>query len=286
MGKQTPGSPDHSAKKKAFRGINTEGTGTVAFKFAVVNQKGGVGKTTTAVNLAACLAVAGEDVLLLDVDPQANATTGIGLDKSKIEATIYDAILGGRPLEEAIMPSAIPHLDVVPSTLDLAGADIELISLISREARLKNALAPVEERYRWIIMDCAPALGLLTINVLTAARYVLIPIQCEYYALEGISQLLRTVELVRRELNPSLEIARVVLTMFDYRTKLSQDVVREVRDHFGELVSPTVVPRNVRLSEAPSHGLPIILYDARSKGAESYRRLAAEVIRFGQERSG
>ncbi|MEI6914309.1 MAG: AAA family ATPase [Armatimonadota bacterium] len=258
----------------------------MALKFAVVNQKGGVGKTTTAVNLAACLAVAGEKVLLIDIDPQANATTGVGLDKSKIEITVYDALLGGRPLSDAIVPSQIPNLDVIPSTIDLAGADIELISLISRESRLKTAMVEIEDRYKWILMDCAPALGLLTINVLTAAKYTIIPIQCEYYALEGISQLLRTVELVRRELNPQLEIARVVLTMFDYRTKLSQDVVREVRDFFGELVSPTVVPRNVRLSEAPSHGLPIILYDARSKGAESYRKLAAEVIRFGQERLG
>lgn len=258
----------------------------MALKFAIVNQKGGVGKTTTAVNLAACLAVAGERVLLIDMDPQANATTGVGVDKSKIRATIYDAVLGGQPLSQAIMGTQISHLDLVPSTLDLAGADIELISLISRESRLKTALTEVEDNYRWVLIDCPPALGLLTINVLTAARYVLIPIQCEYYALEGISQLLRAIELVRKELNPDLEIGRVVLTMFDYRTKLSQDVVREVRDHFGGLVSPTVIPRNVRLSEAPSHGLPIILYDPRSKGSESYRRLAAEVIRFGQERIG
>lgn len=255
------------------------------YKFAIVNQKGGVGKTTTAVNLAASLAAAGQKVLLVDMDPQANATTGVGLNRREMEKTVYDAILGGDPAADCIVPSSMENLDVLPSTLDLAGADVELISMISRESRLKNALQPIEDNYQWVLIDCPPALGLLTINVLTAARYALIPIQCEYYALEGITQLLRTVELVRRELNPELEVARVVLTMFDYRTRLSQDVVREVRDHFGDLVSPTVVPRNVRLSEAPSHGLPVTEYDPKSKGAESYRRLAAEVIRFGQERS-
>ncbi len=257
----------------------------MAHKFAVVNQKGGVGKTTTAVNLSACLAIAGERVLLIDMDPQANATTGVGIDKSRVETTVYDVLLGGLDLPAVIMHSDFANLDVVPSTLDLAGADIELISLISRESRLKAALVMVEDMYDWVFVDCPPALGLLTINVLTASQYAMIPIQCEYYALEGISQLLRTIELVRKELNPSLEIARVVLTMFDYRTKLSQDVVREVRNHFGELVSPTVIPRNVRLSEAPSHGLPVIQYDPRSKGADCYRRLAAEVMRFGQERT-
>jgi chromosome partitioning protein len=258
----------------------------LGLKFAVVNQKGGVGKTTTAVNIAACLAAEGQRVLLVDMDPQANATTGCGLDRKQLRTTVYDALLGGVPMEEAVTSSPFPNLDVVPSTLDLAGADIELISMISRESRLKNALGGVDERYAWVFIDCPPALGLLTINVLTAADFALIPIQCEYYALEGISQLLRTIELVRTELNPKLEIARVILTMFDHRTRLSQDVVREVREFFGELVSPTVVPRNVRLSEAPSHGLPVIEYDPRSKGAESYRRLALEVMRFGQERSG
>lgn len=232
------------------------------------------------------MALAGQRVLLVDMDPQGNATTGVGLDKSKLDCTIYDVLLGGEPLERSVTESQIAGLDVVPATLDLAGADIELISLISRETRLKSALSSTDGRYDWVITDCAPALGLLTINVLTAARYALIPIQCEYYALEGISQLLRTFGLVRRELNPDLEICRVVLTMFDYRTKLSQDVVREVREHFGDLVSPTVVPRNVRLSEAPSHGLPVVLYDPKSKGAESYSRLAAEVMRFGQDRTG
>ncbi len=254
-------------------------------RFAVVNQKGGVGKTTTAVNLSACIAAEGERVLLVDMDPQGNATTGAGIDKSAIETTMYDVLIGGAEMSGTIVQSRFPNLHVAPSTLDLAGADIELISMISRESRLKSALGAVEADYDWVFIDCPPALGLLTINVLTASRYALIPIQCEFYALEGISQLLRTLELVRRELNPSLEIARVVLTMFDYRTKLSQDVVREVRDYFGELVSPTVVPRNVRLSEAPSHGLPIIEYEPRSKGAESYSRLAAEVMRFGKERS-
>lgn len=253
---------------------------------AVVNQKGGVGKTTTAVNLAASMAGPENRVLLIDMDPQGNATTGVGVDKHKINATIYDTLIDGKPLSESIVPSVVEHLSAVPSNLDLAGADIELISMMSRETRLRTALAPILGDYEWIIVDCPPALGLLTVNVLTAARYTVIPIQCEYYALEGISQLLRAIELVRRELNPGLEIARVVLTMFDYRTKLSQDVVREVRDHFGTLVSPTVVPRNVRLSEAPSHGLPIHMYDPRSKGAESYKRLAEEVMKVGEERIG
>lgn len=253
--------------------------------FAVVNQKGGVGKTTTAVNVAACLADAGEKALLVDTDPQGNATSGVGVVKSELDHCIYDVLINDVPIERVIVQTETPGLDLVPAKLDLAGADIELMSMMSRETKLKQALARVEDKYGFIIIDCPPSLGLLTVNVLTAAGYVLLPIQCEYYALEGISQLLKTIELVRQHLNPDLEIARVLLTMFDYRTNLSQQVVDEVRRFFGEKVSPVLVPRNVRLSEAPSHGKPIISYDPKSKGAEAYTRFSTEVIIFGKERA-
>lgn len=255
--------------------------------FAVVNQKGGVGKTTTAVNLAACIAAAGKRALLVDTDPQGNATSGVGVIKSAVERCIYDVLINDVPIEQVIVPTETPGLFLVPARIDLAGAEIELMSMMSRETKLKQALKRVEDQYDFIIIDCPPSLGLLTINVLTCARYVILPIQCEYYALEGISQLLRTIELVRQHLNPDLEIAKVLLTMFDYRTNLSQQVVDEVRRFrfFSQKVSPTVIPRNVRLSEAPSHGKPIISYDAKSKGAEAYTRFAAEVIAFGEERS-
>lgn len=254
--------------------------------FAVVNQKGGVGKTTTAVNLAACLAGVGAGTLLVDIDPQGNATSGVGVVKSELGPCIYDVLINDEPTREAIIHTQTPCLDLIPAKLDLAGADIELMSMMSRETKLKQAIEQVEDKYEFIIIDCPPSLGLLTVNVLTAARYVIMPIQCEYYALEGISQLLRTIDLVRQHLNPDLEIAKVLLTMFDYRTNLSQQVVDEVRRFFGELVSSVLVPRNVRLSEAPSHGKPIISYDPKSKGAEAYTRFAAEVISFGKERSG
>lgn len=253
--------------------------------FAVVNQKGGVGKTTTAVNLAACIAVTGRRALLVDTDPQGNATSGVGVVKSAVDQCVYDVLINDVPIEQVIVPTELEGLFVVPAKLDLAGAEIELMSMMSRETKLKQALSRVEGDYDFIIVDCPPSLGLLTINVLTAARYVILPIQCEFYALEGISQLLRTVDLVQQHLNPGLEIAKVLLTMFDYRTNLSQQVVDEVRRHFGERVSPTLVPRNVRLSEAPSHGMPIITYDPKSKGAEAYNSFAAEVIRFGEEES-
>lgn len=252
---------------------------------AVVNQKGGVGKTTTAVNLAACLAVAGKNTLLVDTDPQGNATSGVGVVKSQLEHCVYDVLINDVPLEQAIVRTEIAGLDLVPATLDLAGADIELMSMMSRETKLKQSLAKLGEKYDFVIIDCPPSLGLLTVNVLAAASHVVMPIQCEYYALEGISQLLRTIELVRQHLNPNLEIAKVLLTMFDYRTNLSQQVSEEVRRFFVEKVSEVVVPRNVRLSEAPSHGKPIITYDARSKGAEAYTKFAEEVIAFGAEES-
>lgn len=257
----------------------------MAAVFAVVNQKGGVGKTTTAVNVAACLAVSGERVLLVDTDPQGNATSGVGVVKSELEACIYDMLINEVPIERVIVPTDTPGLDLVPAKLDLAGADIELMSSMSRETKLKQALERVADRYEFVIIDCPPSLGLLTVNVLTAAQFVILPIQCEYYALEGISQLLKTIDLVHQHLNPQIEIAKVLLTMFDYRTNLSQQVVDEVRRFFGDKVSTMLVPRNVRLSEAPSHGQPIISYDPKSKGAEAYTKFAAEVASFGKERA-
>lgn len=253
--------------------------------YAVVNQKGGVGKTTTSVNVAACAAVEGERVLLVDTDPQGNASSGVGVVKSDLEVCLYDVLINDVPIKEVMIHTNTPNLDLVPARLDLAGADIELMSMMSREMKLKNALAEVKDDYSMILIDCPPSLGLLTINVLTAADYVILPIQCEYYALEGISQLLRTVELVRQHLNPTLEIAKVLLTMYDYRTNLSQQVVREVQTFFPEQVSDVLVPRNVRLSEAPSHGLPIISYDPKSKGSEAYQKFAQEVIAFGKTRT-
>jgi chromosome partitioning protein len=253
--------------------------------YAVVNQKGGVGKTTTAVNVAACAAVDGESVLLVDTDPQGNATSGVGVVKSELETCLYDVLINDVPIESVIISTNTPNLDLVPARLDLAGADIELMSMMSREMKLKHALESVKDRYSIILIDCPPSLGLLTINVLTAAEYVILPIQCEYYALEGISQLLKTVELVRQHLNPELEIAKVLLTMYDYRTNLSQQVVREVQTFFPQQVSEVLVPRNVRLSEAPSHGLPIISYNPKSKGAEAYHRFAEEVVAFGKTRT-
>ncbi len=253
--------------------------------FAVVNQKGGVGKTTTAVNLAACLSALGERSLLVDTDPQGNATSGVGVIKSELSACMYDVLINEVPIDTVIMHTETEGLDLAPAKLDLAGADIELMSTMSRETKLKQALEEVKDRYKFVIIDCPPSLGLLTVNVLTAAEYVILPIQCEYYALEGISQLLKTVELVNQHLNPGLEVAKVLLTMFDYRTNLSQQVVDEVRRFFGDRVSPVLVPRNVRLSEAPSHGKPILSYDPRSKGAEAYMKFAAEVAVFGKERS-
>lgn len=257
----------------------------MAHTFAVVNQKGGVGKTTTAVNLAACIAEQGKSVLLVDTDPQGNATSGVGVVKSDLEACVYDALINEYPIDKVVVGTALENLYLVPARLDLAGADIELMSTMSRERKLRSALELVQDSYEYIIIDCPPSLGLLTINVLTATKYIILPIQCEYYALEGISQLLKTVELVRQHLNPSIEVSHVLLTMFDYRTNLSQQVVFEVQNFFGDKVSPTVIPRNVRLSEAPSHGRPIITYDPKSKGSEAYRKFAAEVIAFGEERS-
>ena len=245
---------------------------------AVANQKGGVGKTTTAVNLAACLAKEGRKVLLIDSDPQGNATSGLGFDKRDVKKCIYDALINEVPMADTLKHTAYENLDVIPATIQLAGAEIELVSLMNREGRLKNALERIKHDYDYVIIDCPPSLGLLTINALTAASSVMIPVQCEFYALEGITMLMSTIQLVQRNLNPALKLEGVVMTMFDSRTNLAQDVVEEVKKYFKTKMYKTIVPRNVRLSEAPSHGMPVIDYDSKSKGAQVYMELAQEVI--------
>jgi len=243
----------------------------------VANQKGGVGKTTTAVNLGAALAELGYRVLIVDLDPQGNATTGLGINSRNLEATIYDVLLRDVLLEDAIEPTSLRNLFIVPSTIHLAGAEIELVPAFSRELRLRRAIEYVIEDYDFVLIDCPPSLGLLTVNGLAAANEVLVPIQCEYYALEGLGQLLRNVNLVQTNLNPRLEVTTIVMTMYDARTRLAEQVVREVRQHFGTRVCRHVVPRTVRLSEAPSFGQPIVVFDPTSRGAVAYRELAKEV---------
>ncbi len=245
---------------------------------SIANQKGGVGKTTTSVNLGACLAYIGKKVLLVDIDPQGNATSGAGIDKGEVQQCIYDVLVDDVDIKDVIKPTEVERLYSVPATIQLAGAEIELVPTISREVRLKRALETIKEEYDFIIIDCPPSLGLLTINALTASDAVLIPVQCEYYALEGLSQLLSTVRLVQKHLNHDLMIDGVLLTMLDARTNLGIQVIDEVKKYFQDKVYRTIIPRNVRLSEAPSHGEPIIIYDSKSRGAEVYLDLAKEVV--------
>lgn len=245
---------------------------------AIANQKGGVGKTTTAINLSACLAEKGNSVLVIDTDPQGNTTSGFGIDKNFLENTIYELILGECSIQDCIIKNAIPNVSVVPSNVNLAAAEIELIGVDRKEFILKNEVDFIKENYDFIIIDCPPSLSMLTINAMTTANSVLVPIQCEYYALEGLSQLIHTVNLIKERLNPDLEMEGVVFTMFDSRTNLSNQVVENVKSNLKQNVCETVIPRNIRLAEAPSHGMPITMYEPKSAGAESYRQLADEII--------
>ena len=246
---------------------------------AIVNQKGGVAKTTTTVNLSTYLAKFGKKILMIDIDPQGNATSGVGIDRRAIKYCIYDVLINGASAQSVLLHTPYENLDILPATIQLAGAEVELVPAISRETKLKRALKPLREQYDYIFIDCPPSLGLLTLNALAAADSLIIPLQCEYYALEGVGQLMSTYELVKAHLNPGLSLEGVLLTMFDQRTNLSQQVADEARNYFGKKVYQAIIPRSVRLSESPSHGMPIAYYDARSKGAEMYELLAEEFAR-------
>ena len=250
---------------------------------AIANQKGGVGKTTTSINLSSCIAAKGKKVLVVDIDPQGNTTSGYGIEKNDLDNTIYELMLGDCSIEDCIIKDVIENISILPSNVNLAAAEIELIGVDKKEYILKNEIDWVKDRYDYIIIDCPPSLSLLTVNAMTTADSVLVPIQCEYYALEGLSQLIHTVNLVKERLNPNLEMEGVVFTMYDARTNLSLQVVENVKDNLDQTIYKTIIPRNIRLAEAPSHGLPINLYDPRSTGAESYMLLADEVIHKGEE---
>ena len=250
---------------------------------AIANQTGGVGKTTTAINLSACLADLGKKVLALDLDPQGNMTSGLGVDKDEIESSVYDLLIGNAGIEECICENVLDNLDVLPSNIDLSAAEIEMIGVDNKEFIIKKEMEKIKDKYDFVIIDCPPALSMLTINAMTTADSVLVPIQCEYYALEGLSQLIHTIELVQERLNSSLEIEGVVFTMYDARTNLSLQVVENVKDNLNQNIYKTIIPRNIRLAEAPSYGMPINVYDPKSAGAESYMQLADEVIHRGEE---
>ena len=277
---------EEEIKNKVNEKIETKAKKKIARVIALANQKGGVGKSTTAINMSASLAEMGENIVLIDVDPQANTTSGLGVDKYKVDKSIYDAIIGKANIKELVTSSFMLAFPIMASNIHLAGAEIELVNMMMREHRLRKVIEPIRNNYDFIIIDCPPALGILTINALVAADEVIVPIQCEYYALEGLGQLIKTIELVKNNLNKNLEISGFVMTMYDSRTKLASQVVEEVKRYFGEKVYKTIIPRNVRVSEAPSYGLPVIFYDPNCKGSLAYKNFTKEVINHGKKRIG